>query len=424
MSDQHSERSAAVSQPLGDYGSEQTVNLRSQRLRRAAEPEPVPDEADEQALADGEDGAEQADPYGVGADALAVAETSPSDDAAPHGQRGGLFADTDRDLSAAPATWGWRGRINAAIGTRLRVPDGAAELGHRADVHAVRQCTPGIITIASPKGGSGKTPSALMLAAAFGTYRPGVVVWDASEAAGTLADRAGTKSSAGVADVLAHAPRLASGSASAAEMSALLTRQDEGHEVLGTTLDGTHEHTEIGAAECAAIMAVLRRHRDLLLIDTGTNTYAPAWQWSVTHADELVIPVPLRPDAAKAAYLMCHRLRTEGYGDLVASARVLLTATPASSPALETDISESLFELGVTRFSRLPYDPVLASGDRLRASSVSPVTTRAFITLAAHVADDLAARSSGTALVDPATPIPDFDSGAGFSPRVVAPRRF
>lgn len=384
-----------MSQPLDDYGNEATVDLRAQRLRRAEATEvetdtdvaPAPEQSDDTA---------PADPYGVGQEALERAH-SPTAAQSPTNTRSvpGLFADTDPRLDADPAEWGWRGRVNAAVGTRLRARDDSAELAHRANVHTIRQAPPGIVTIASPKGGSGKTPTTLMLAATLGQHRAGVVAWDAAESGGTLADRAGEPPQASIADVLDEAPRLASGEASAAEMAGYLTRQSDGHEVLGADMASS---VEVGADECAAVMAVLRRHRDLLLIDTGTNTHAPSWLWATSHADALVIPVPLRRDAAKGAWLMCRALIDAGHEQLVRSARVLLTVTPSSSRSLESDVAEGLHELGVERFSRLPYDPALASGERIRSSTVSPTTRQAFTEAAADLVRDLAETTRTTLL--------------------------
>ncbi len=377
------------------YGRETPVNLRSQRLRRATG-EAAPDmQTDEAAAADTE---EAADPYGVGQEALAAAEQSPAEDAAPAAPR--LFADDAAPIEVGPARWGWRGRVNAATGMGLRAqPDEqAARQAERETARAIGASSPGIVTIASPKGGSGKTPTALMLAAAFGTHRRGVVAWDASESPGTLADRAIEQAPSSIADVLGAAGRLASGQASAAELAAFLRPQPAGHEVLGTALDGSQEHMEIGADECAAVMAVLRRHRDLMVIDTGTNSYAPAWRWAVTHADQLIVPVPLRVDAAKAAYWMLWRLRSEGYDELVATARVLFIAAPGDDSSLERRIYDQLTSVGASRFSRVPYDPLLASGGRVGFEQVAAATRRAYTDLAGRVAGDLAIRAGGSVL--------------------------
>ncbi|WP_200176103.1 MinD/ParA family ATP-binding protein [Tomitella cavernea] len=408
-----------MSEPV--YGRETPVNLRSQRLRRAAgsnqgDADPVEVDAAD-ADTDTAAGPPPADPYGVGQEALAAA-TQPAP--APAAAVPGLFDEAAPAATAEQARSGWRGRVNAAMGLHLRATptERDAATSERARRAAIQSSPPGVVVIASPKGGAGKTPTALMLAAAFGSHRRGVVAWDGCESPGTLADRAALRQPGGIADVLVSAGRLASGQAAAAELAAYLTAQPAGHEVLGTALDGSQDPIAVGADECAAVMAVLRRHRDLMVVDTGNNTYAPAWRWAVGHADQLVVPVPLRVDAAKAAYWMLHRLRAEGYEETAAAARVLLVAVPGADGALEQRIAEQLAAAGATRFSRVPYDSLLAAGGRIAFGQTTAATQAAFTDLAARVAGDLAGRASGSVLTGRA-PAGGYSSSDGEFPRIV-----
>ena len=133
-----------------EYDAEQAVDLRSQRLRVPKGPEPptpVPD------------------PYGVGQAALA--------DAAATGSGSGpvsndLLADA-AGVETDPATWGWRGRANAAVGLRMRPRAGSGELSYRQAVERARQPLAGIqlVTVANPKGGQGNTPATVLLVASM-----------------------------------------------------------------------------------------------------------------------------------------------------------------------------------------------------------------------------------------------------------------
>src|SRR5690606_37468046 len=85
-----------------------------------------------------------------------------------------------------PATQGWRGAM-----TRLgiRMTPSPAERAERADIQAVSQHWPGPRTIAivNGKGGAGKTPSTVLLAAVFARYGgAGVLTWDNNQTRGTL----------------------------------------------------------------------------------------------------------------------------------------------------------------------------------------------------------------------------------------------
>ena len=70
---------------------------------------------------------------------------------------------------------------------------GREELAHRHNVRTIRQATwPRSVRIAvtNPKGGSGKTPTAVILGGLLASIRGGsVAIWDAADAAGTLGGR-------------------------------------------------------------------------------------------------------------------------------------------------------------------------------------------------------------------------------------------
>ncbi|UUT34317.1 AAA family ATPase [Microbacterium elymi] len=85
-----------------------------------------------------------------------------------------------------PASKGWRGGL---VRMGLRVPPNASERAERDDLHAVSQHWPGPRTIAvvNGKGGAGKTPTTINLAAVFARHGgAGVLAWDNNQTRGTL----------------------------------------------------------------------------------------------------------------------------------------------------------------------------------------------------------------------------------------------
>ena len=110
---------------ISDYNHEPTIDPRRLRLRpnRPAlephAPQPVPEPVTEQI----------ADPYGVGVDAL-VAVDEPAAPAVAASTHSSLFDEAASPALSQPARWGWRGRVNAALGTKLAPTPGSAETGY------------------------------------------------------------------------------------------------------------------------------------------------------------------------------------------------------------------------------------------------------------------------------------------------------
>ncbi|MBC2586929.1 AAA family ATPase [Rhodococcus aetherivorans] len=374
---------------IADYNHEPTVDPRRLRLRAnrpAVEPEPAP--APEPVAED------IADPYGVGVEALAAVDEPITLTSVPPTGHSALFDEAASPALSQPARWGWRGRINAALGTKLAPTPDSAETGHRAAVEAIGRTLPGAGTVAvvNTKGGAGKTPTTIALAAMLGKHRGrGVVAVDMSEAGGTLGIRAARTAAVErtVWDVLANASRLMSGDVEAGELAAYLRLQPTHDEILAGDTDSSCDDV-LGENECAALGAVLRRHRDLLIIDTATTAQAGAWQWAVRHADVLVVPLPMRRDMAQHAYAMLDGLRKRGLEHLVRSAIVLLCAAPGSDPNLETVIVDEFDSLGVQTYVRVPFEPVFATGERITLEALSQSSILAWTNVAALVTDALA----------------------------------
>ncbi|MFF0818386.1 MinD/ParA family protein [Rhodococcus sp. NPDC003318] len=372
---------------IANYHSEAPVNLRAQRLRRR-EPEPATEpEIAEIAAPEPET---VPDPYHVGQAALVTTQDAPTRQQPGPGR---LFDSETRAADDAPAKWGLRGRMNAALGLKMKPKEGSAEVRFRASVDTIQRTLPGtaMVTVANTKGDAGKTSTLLTLSAIFGQHRgAGVVAWDASESGGTLGARAArtVEVERTVWDLLDNAARLVGPDAAAGDLAAFLRRQPTRDEVLAGDTDTSHDYT-LGWDECAAIAAVLRRHRDLMFVDTANNPQSPSWQWAVQNCDLLVVPLPMRSDMAGKAYDMLEGLLKRGFEDVVRGAVVLLCATPGSSAALEDRIVTGFEELGVETFVRIPYEPTFSTGERIDLDRLTQESVEAWTNVAAIVADRL-----------------------------------
>jgi hypothetical protein len=104
----------------------------------------------------------------------------------------------------------------------------------------------------------------------------------------------------------------------------------------------------------------------------------------VATAHAVVVPVPLRWDAADAAEEMITELASTTT-DVLQRTIVVITAGPGDAPMVEQDTVEALRDLGVPLVARMPFEPLFASGERLALSRLQPQTRAALTRLAEEV---------------------------------------
>lgn len=295
--------------------------------------------------------------------------------------------------SSEPARTGIRGRLNAVLNLGLAPKPESAEMRQRAAIAAITGPIPGfsIVTVANPKGGVGKTPIAVGLNAVIAQHRGAgsTVCADVAEVAGSLADRVSVPPRAGQ-DVLALvAAQAAAGSIRPSELSRFLSRQPGGDDVVAGTFDG-FDGAALGYDDVEALANVLSEHREILIADTGNNRLAGSWQWATSNANVLVVPVPLRRDAAAAAHRMLLDLAATAGSDILARTIVVITDGPGDAPMVEIEVVDAFLEVGVHSVRRMPFEPLFASGERIASSQLRSTTTESLTVVASTVIDLIA----------------------------------
>ncbi|WP_410570368.1 MinD/ParA family protein [Amycolatopsis sp. cmx-4-61] len=296
--------------------------------------------------------------------------------------------------TSAPPQWGWRGRLRRFSGGLITPKPGKAEERYRLAEAAARQHLGGsrVLMVASPKGGAGTTTATLLLAHTLAVVRRGsVVAWDNTDARGNLGDRAEVRTPAtSVSHLLAAAEHLVTSATTAGDMTYYLRSQPSGAEVLAADTDPTSPHP-VGPAECGRIAALLERHVRLTVIDSGNDVHSARWRWAAAAADCLVVPITLDIDVAQAASWMLDTLLASGRSSLVAGAVVLVRPGMTTPPdATRLRILEH-FHARCGVVLEVPHDPQLAAGVPLVFTRLGPATRRAWVMVAAAVADQLAA---------------------------------
>lgn len=252
-----------------------------------------------------------------------------------------------------PAKWGFRGTLSRA---GIRVSPGVMEVQHREHEEFIRQTTwprPIYVTIADDKGGSGKTPTAVTVGGFFAWLKGGLtLVWEATEAMGTLADRSEGRSSRGLNQLLKDAERVRTPGV----LSSYVTDQTSYAQVLGSAAkrvmvgDDVHRLTEVFD----------HTHR-IIVTDTGNDPESPVFTNVLAKTDALVVPVPVRADHANKALSFLYDLRAQPETvELVKRATVVITNDgKRQTPGLADDLLRSLDDLGVESIMHVPYDPAL-----------------------------------------------------------------
>lgn len=291
-----------------------------------------------------------------------------------------------------PARQGWRGALTR-LG--LRVRPGSAERSERADILAVSQHWPGhrLITVANGKGGSGKTPATVMLAAVLARCGgAGVLAIDANQTRGTLGWRTQKGShDATVIELLPEIPRLLGTTAQSADMAHFVHHQPEDRfDVLQSQPLALASAQRLTPSDLTALLDVAAKYYRVSVVDTGNDESAAEWRTLVDHAHRLVVPTTTRDDHAEAGALLLEALtqRDTKSAALADRAVVIVSqADPDAKPATIKRIINGYRELGVTVVA-IPHDPAMVGG-RLLYSALRPVTQRAWLAAAAAVARGL-----------------------------------
>ncbi|WP_072814931.1 hypothetical protein [Rhodococcus zopfii] len=306
-----------------------------------------------------------------------------------------LSAPRANPAASEPARGGVRGRINAMLGLKLAPKTDSREMRLREAQTTIAQPVPegAVVAFANVKGGVGKTPMAISLAETLGEYRgPATATcMDLGEIGGSFADRVAIPPAAGqdVASLLADLGASAH-QVRASTLARYLTRQPSGSYVVAGASGAA---APLSFEDAAVLGSILERHYDLLLADTGNSSHCGGWRWAITAAHAVVVPVPLRRDAAVAAQRTLAAISAVR-PDVLPRTVVVITDGPGDAPMVETEAVEAFAALGVP-VCRMPFEPLFASGERIVLSQLRGETRDALTMLAATVVARIGSGAAG-----------------------------
>lgn len=297
-----------------------------------------------------------------------------------------------QEQTEEPATQGWRGTLTR-VGLRMNPSE--TERAERADVNAVSQHWPGPRTIAvvNGKGGAGKTPTTVLLAAVFARYGgAGVLTWDNNQTRGTLGWRTEQgPHEATLLDLLPQVDRLLSTGAQSADLAHYVHHQTRDRfDVLRSKPMALAHEQRVEPSDVDAIHAVAAKYYRLIFIDSGNDESDPMWLRMIDRTDQLVVATTTRDDHAEAGALLLEALaeRDERSAALARSAVVVVNqADPKSTAPDLARVAEGYRSLARDAVT-VPHDPAMVDGV-LRYGSLRPSTQRAWLAAGAAVARGL-----------------------------------
>ncbi|QKD79442.1 MULTISPECIES: AAA family ATPase [Actinomyces] len=283
---------------------------------------------------------------------------------------------------------GLRGRLNR-LG--LTLPPTASELADRADTATACQHWPGPRTIAvvNGKGGSGKTPTTVLISAVLARMGGGgIIAVDNNITRGTLGWRTITgPHTATIADLVANLDRLTSSSAAAADLAAYVHHQPaDRYDVLRSRPEvlATEQHSD--AATIGAVLQLLSRTYRVTIIDSGNDESTPAWREMIHRADAIVVPTTTREEHAESARLLLAELATHDphTAQLAEQATVIVSRASKGEPDPHHLVER--FKTMTRSAVAIPYDPAMASRPLLW-DNLAPNTRRAWLTATARAVE-------------------------------------
>lgn len=239
------------------------------------------------------------------------------------------------------------------------------------------------VLVANPKGGTGKTPIALLLGGALASIRGGsVAVLEVADDPGALAYRAEGNPRLGVGDLVRDAARIRT----AGQLAGYTAPQTSFAAVIGST--GLRSRLDADAV--AAIVHVIDEYYAVRVMDSGNQPTSTAFQGALDAADVLVVPIVNAGDSTLEAMRMLDGMKAAGGHAKELAEQAIIARVTDGRPehrAVAAEISRIIAAAGVGTVCDLPYDPHIAERGQITLARLQPDTITAFT----HLADAVVA---------------------------------
>jgi MinD-like ATPase involved in chromosome partitioning or flagellar assembly len=259
----------------------------------------------------------------------------------------------------------------------------AAEL-QRLDEEVIRQTTwtrAVSILIANPKGGVGKTPTALALGGVLAATRGGsVCILEVSDDPGALTFRAEGNPKLGLGELVRDVETIRS----AGQLAGYTAPQTSFASVIGTV----GRRQRLSKDDVVEVARVIDEFYNIRVMDSGNQPSSSAFAGAVATADALVVPIYNTGDAVIEALSLLDELRaTGGHAAALADAAILLRLTDGrpENLAVVERVEAMIGDAGFAQQFVIPFDPHIAERSQISLARLTQPTVRAFTAAAAGV---------------------------------------
>lgn len=266
-----------------------------------------------------------------------------------------------------------------------------AELQDAENERIVRQSTwtrAMNVLVVNPKGGSTKTPTTLLVAAALADIRGGgVVATEVTEVPGDLADRAEGKPPRGLSELLVGAENVGS----AGNLAGYTAPQTSHAAVIGSVTG----RPELTRADVVKVKDLLDTYYQLVVTDTGNNLQSDTFLAALEVTDAVVVPCVINQQSVRG---LQRALATIGNLRAELLERTVLVVSHDGGPedpefaATTPDALRSHY--GVRAVVEIPFDQAIRRDGELVYGDLMPNTRNVFRNIARHVVEALNAAPS------------------------------
>ncbi|MET9202649.1 MinD/ParA family protein [Gordonia sp. NPDC003585] len=305
----------------------------------------------------------------------------------PHAQQAPASLDDVRILRRAqrPPSRGWRRAVHTLSAGAINPGQSQGDIEYQQLLARVRRPVRGDYRIAvlSLKGGVGKTTTTVGLGSTFASLRGDrVIAVDANPDLGTLAQRVPQQTSSTVRDLLAddNVYRYSDVRAHTSQAPSRL-------EVLASERDPAMAEA-FNQDEYRGVITILQRFYNIILTDCGTGLSHSAMSGVLELANALILVSSPALDGARSAGATLDWLEAHGHGHLVSRTVVVLSSSRPGASTIDTNQLAQHFLTRCRAVHQIPFDDHLAEGADVDLELMGKQSRRAFVELAATMADE------------------------------------
>ncbi|WP_449289697.1 nucleotide-binding protein [Nocardia halotolerans] len=283
---------------------------------------------------------------------------------------------------------GWRKAVHHVSGGAINPGMSAEERRLQELVARIRQPVRGDYRIAvlSLKGGVGKTTTTTGLGSIFASIRGDrVIAVDANPDFGTLSQRVAIQTRSTVRDLLLD-PSIERYS----DVRRHTSQSSSRLEVLASERDPAASES-FNDEEYRAVARILQRFYNIILTDCGTGLMHSAMSGVLDLAHSLVLISSAAIDGARSAAATLDWLSLHGHDHLVRNAVVVINLPREGSPNVGVQQLREYFLSRCRAVHIIPFDEHLSEGAEIDLHRLHKTTKRAYVELAATVADEFGA---------------------------------